>query len=427
MRRFLFLQGPHGPIFARLASRLVDTGAEVARVGFNAGDEFFWPGRHRYLPCRESLSEWPDRIGALLDDGGFTDLVCYGSSRPVHRIARAAAAARGLRVHVFEEGYLRPYWITYERGGANADSPLMRLSVAEMARALSGNRTALRPAPDRWGDLRQHMFWGAAYHLALVLGRGRYPAFRSHRSPDPEKEFLLHVRRLAEMPLRRFRRRIAMAELVRGGHPYHVVLLQLAHDANFRDNSPFDSQESFLDLVLRGFARGAPRHHHLVVKAHPLEDGREPLSPLVRRLAGHHGLSDRVHFIGGGKLAGLLDHANSAVTVNSTSAEQVLWRGLPLKALGRAVFNRPEFVSDQSLESFFASPRRPDTGAYAVYRAFLLATSQIPGGFYSARGRSSLLRQLPDLMLRAHDPYTELTNRDAAAPQHIRLAKASEG
>ena len=41
-RVFLFMQGPHGPFFASLAARFRDTGAEVWRVGFNAGDQAFW-------------------------------------------------------------------------------------------------------------------------------------------------------------------------------------------------------------------------------------------------------------------------------------------------------------------------------------------------------------------------------------------------
>ncbi|WP_458339329.1 capsular polysaccharide export protein, LipB/KpsS family, partial [Bordetella pertussis] len=34
----------------------------------------------------------------------------------------ALARASGVRVHVFEEGYFRPHWVTLERGGVNAHS-----------------------------------------------------------------------------------------------------------------------------------------------------------------------------------------------------------------------------------------------------------------------------------------------------------------
>jgi len=40
-------------------------------------------------------------------------------------------------VHVFEEGYMRPYWVTYERGGSNGHSRLMDMSIADMQAALA--------------------------------------------------------------------------------------------------------------------------------------------------------------------------------------------------------------------------------------------------------------------------------------------------
>jgi capsular polysaccharide export protein len=56
---------------------------------------------------------------------------------------------------------------------------------------------------------------------------------------------------------------------------------------------------------------GAPAHHHLVFKAHPLEDGRIPLRADIRRAAQRRNIADRVHFVRGGKLAPLLDERAS--------------------------------------------------------------------------------------------------------------------
>ncbi|TMV67453.1 capsule biosynthesis protein CapA, partial [Thioclava sp. BHET1] len=121
-RRFLFLQGPHGPFFGQLARMLRATGAEVHRVGFNAGDRAFWPDRASFIPYRERAEDWPQAVTALLTRLGITDLVLYGDTRPIHAQAVAAARVNGLRIHVFEEGYLRPFWVSYERGGANGHS-----------------------------------------------------------------------------------------------------------------------------------------------------------------------------------------------------------------------------------------------------------------------------------------------------------------
>lgn len=420
-RVFLFLQGPHGPFFHHLARMLRQAGAEVWRVGFNAGDCAFWGDRARYIPFRDPAEDWPQTLRRIIADRGVTDLVLYGDTRPVHAGAIAIARPLGLVIHVYEEGYMRPYWITYERGGSNGHSRLMEMSVNAMRQTLARSGTDSVMPPASWGDMRQHVFYGALYHgCVLFLNRG-YRHFRSHRALGVGQEFKLYLRHLLLMPFNALERRIATRRIRTGGFPYHIALLQLEHDAAFQAHSPFSSMTEFLETVIDGFARGAPAHHHLVVKAHPLEDGRAPIRAALRRLIREYALTDRVHYLRGGKLAQLLDEARSAVTVNSTAAQQVLWRGIPLRIFGKAVYGKPELVSTQPLPEFFARARRPDREAYADYRRYLLETSQIPGGFYSARGRRQVLRQAVDMMLAAEDPYDALRAGTAAPRQHLRL------
>ena len=421
-RRFLFLQGPHGPFFQELAGMLRRAGAQVWRVGFNRGDEAYW-GAEGFIPFTAPQESWPDTLEALFDRHAITDLALYGDTRWIHAEAVRRAKARGIVVHVFEEGYLRPWWVTYERGGSNGHSRLMELSVPQMRAALAQTETDLIDAPAHWGDMRHHVYYGAAYHARVLLMNRRYAGFRAHRDLPVGAEFALYLKRLLSMPFHAVERQVATWRVRTGGFPYHLALLQLEHDSSFRMHSPFKTMTDFLAVAIQGFAQGAPRHHHLVFKAHPLEDGRTQLLADIRRLATEAGVAERVHFIRGGKLAGLLNHARSAVTVNSTAAQQVLWRGMPIKVFGAAVYDKPEFVSTQPLPEFFANPTRPDLRAYRDYRRFLLETSQLPGGFYSAAGRRQLLRQVVDLMLSPEDPYTALIEGRAAPRQHLRLVK----
>lgn len=415
-RRFLFLQGPHGPFFAALARALRATGAEIWRVGFNPGDRLFWRDRARFIAYRGTLADWESALGSILVEHRITDLVLYGAARPVHAAAIRAGRARGLVVHILEEGYMRPWWATYERGDAHGNSPLMALTLAEM------RETIRHPAPDppapadRWGDLREHMLYGALYHGAVLLGPR--PTVPSHRDLAVAQEFRLHLRRLLELPLHAAGRHLATRALQRSGTPYHLALLQLEHDPSFRKGTGFASMTDFAGVVIEAFAQGAAPHHHLVFKAHPLEDGRAPIGAEIGRLAGRAGLAGRVHFIRGGKLARLMEHARSAVTVNSTAAQQALWRGIPVKCLGPAVYDKPELVSAKPLDSFFAAPDRPDPDAYRDFRRFLAETSQVAGGFYAARARRRLLLRLVDLMLDPDDPYIRRRRADAAAVQH---------
>ena len=420
-RVFLFLQGPHGPFFHRLGRMLCLAGAEVWRVGFNAGDRAFWFHTKSYIPYRGTPEAWPDRFAELIAEKGVTDIVLYGDVRPIHATAVARARKMGLAVHVFEEGYIRPYWVTYERGGSNGHSRLMAMSVEDMRKVLeqSDLDTALPPA--KWGDTRQHVFYGALYHWFVMFLNGQYRNFAPHRALSVAREFQLYLKRLLLMPLHGVERWLATMRIRRGGFPYHLALLQLEHDASFQAHSPFSTMTEFLEVVIRGFAEGAPKHHHLVFKAHPLEDGRVAVRREIRRLARETGVSARVHFVRGGKLAQLLADARTAVTVNSTAAQQVLFRGIPLKTFGSAVYAKPEFVSTQPLPEFFATPARPDRKAYQDYRRYLLETSQVAGGFYSSRGRRQLLRQVVDMMLAAEDPYDALSSGTATPRQQLRV------
>ncbi|MCA0869649.1 capsule biosynthesis protein CapA [Seohaeicola saemankumensis] len=420
-RVFLFLQGPHGPFFNALGKMLRAAGAQVWRVGFNAGDRAFWFHPASYIPFRGTPEEWPDTFARIVSEKNVTDIVLYGDTRPIHAKAVAAAKAAGLTVHVFEEGYMRPYWVTYERGGSNGNSRLMEMSITEMQSALALSDMEAPLPPAHWGDMRQHMFYGALYHWFVMFRNGDYRNFRPHRSLGVAKEFQLYLQRFLLIPAHAADRQLSTWRIRTGGFPYHLALLQLEHDSSFQEHSPFSTMTEFLAEIFDGFAGGAPPHHHLVVKAHPLEDGRVPVRQEVKRLARLHGLSNRVHYVRGGKLAQLLNDARTAVTVNSTAGQQVLWRGIPLKVFGDAVYAKPEFVSTQPLREFFAGAARPDNRAYKDYRRFLLETSQVPGGFYSRRGRRQLLRHVVDMMLSPDDPYDALKLGTAAPRQQLRI------
>ncbi len=421
-RHFLFLQGPHGPFFRQLGRMLTAAGAKVWRVGFNAGDRAFWAKDQSFIAFAGAPESWETTLAALISKKGITDIVLYGDTRPIHATAVALGRARGLTVHVFEEGYLRPYWVTYERGGSNGNSRLMEMDVAEMQSAIAQSGSDVPQPPAKWGDMRQHIFYGALYHWFVLFRNRAFRNFKPHRELSVQTEATLYTRRLIQMPLLALDRAIATARIRFGGFPFHLALLQLEHDSSLRDHSTFSRHEDFIDLIAEGFAKGAPGHHHLVFKAHPLENGRSPLRRILRNAARKHGVEGRLHYVAGGKLAHLLNEARSAVTVNSTAAQQVLWRGIPLKVFGRAVYAKPEFVSTQALHAFFARPDRPNSSAYHDYRRYLLETSQVPGGFYSAGGRRQLLRQVVDMMLDEADPYEAQRAGRVPPRQNLKVA-----
>ncbi len=81
-RNFLFLQGPHGPFFGRLSKMLRRSGAKVWRVGFNRGDQAFWPDNASFIPFTDPQDQWIGQFEQIVDMHGITDIVLYGDTRP---------------------------------------------------------------------------------------------------------------------------------------------------------------------------------------------------------------------------------------------------------------------------------------------------------------------------------------------------------
>src|SRR5690606_24548471 len=117
-RSFLFLQGPHGPFFKELGLALRAEGHNVQRINFNAGDLLDWYGKgtHCFFWRPKNLIRWLEKF---IQNYAVTDLVLYGDCRPLHKDAIQFFRDRGKRIHIFEEGYIRPHWVTYERDGVN--------------------------------------------------------------------------------------------------------------------------------------------------------------------------------------------------------------------------------------------------------------------------------------------------------------------
>ncbi|MFT7106847.1 MAG: capsular polysaccharide export protein [Yoonia sp.] len=250
-----------------------------------------------------------------------TDIVLYGDTRPLHAEAVKQAKAAGLRVHVFEEGYLRPYWVTYEHDGNNGHSQLMKMSVTDMKNRLAVSMIDMPTPPAQWGYMRQHIFYGALYHWFVMFWNGRYPSFRTDRALPVRRDALLYTKRLLLMPFQALERMWTARAIKAGGYSYHIALLQLEHDASFQAHSPFKDMDALISMIIDGFAKGAPIHRHLIFKVHPLENGKSPLRKMIPDKARAHGIDEREHYLRGGKLAQVLDEARSAVTVNLTAGQ----------------------------------------------------------------------------------------------------------
>ncbi len=380
-RCFLFLQSMANRFFERLGRALRARGHAVHRVNFNSGDRAFW-GLPGAIDFRGHAHEWPEFLERLIVDLGVSDIILFGDCRPLHRAAIRLGGARGLRIHVVEEGYLRPDWVTFEENGVNGYSSLPKNPqwYREEARLLP---EFVRP-PKVPGSFRRRAYEDVLYNFSSVAGVWRFPHHTTHRRHFLALEYAGWVRRLALM--RRSERRAAAQIEALHGDPLFFFPLQLDDDYQMRVHSPFRATQAAIDYVLSSFSRHTPPTARLAVKLHPLDNGLLDWAGMVRQAALEYMISERVTVLDGGELPKVLALSHAVVTVNSTVGAEALNKGLPVIALGKAVYDIPGLTFQGDLDEFWSQAAPPDAELFEAFRRVLVARCMIPGSFFSEAG-----------------------------------------
>lgn len=392
-REFLFLQGPPGSFFWQLGQALGERGMGVHRINLCGGDRFDWPRGGANYRGRES--QWPMFFDRFVRMRGITDIVLYGDCRPLHRMALRMAQLRGIHIHVFEEGYIRPNWMTLERDGVNGHSPLERDPdiILTAARWLP-EVPQLPPITASFGRRAHDSYW---YYHHVVTGKLLYPFYASHRQGSIIMDGISWVKKLATR--HRHERQAAQTMEQLAGRNYFLFPLQLTGDYQIRNHSPFGSMVVALEYVLESFARFASADAILLIKEHPLDSTYRNWRSTVRRLARKLGVADRVHHIDGGDLNDLAKSATGMVCVNSTSGTLALEAGLPVVVLGDAVYDIRGVTHQGGLDTFWVRPEHPDLVLYDAFKRMLHSHCLVRGGLASQSGVQTLVRNSVERLL----------------------------
>ena len=387
-RRFLLLQGPPGPLFRRLGDEMRGLGIPVHRINVSGGDRLDWP--EGASDFRGRFAEWPVFLDTFLREKRITDILLFGDCRPYHLTAHGIAAARNVRTHVLEEGYIRPDWMTLEPEGVNARSTLSRDKnwFLEEARRLPPD-PELPPITASFKRRARDSYW---YYHYVLIGRFLYPHYRSHRTSAILKEGFgwlwkfFRARRAGE----------SAAQVLRslGGKPLFLLPLQLSGDYQIRAHSPFPDMQSAATYTIESFAANAPKSVHLLLKAHPLDCSFFNWRRFVRAQAVRFGLEGRLHFVDGGDLDAMVKDARGLVCVNSTSATLALANGTPVCTLGEAIYDFSGLTHQSHLDSFWMNPTAPEPGLYEAFRRVLVDRCLVRGGLASESAVSVLVQSM---------------------------------
>ena len=388
-RTILLLQGLMGPLFHELGKALIGAGHAVHKVNFNGGDRLFWrlPNGVEY---RDSLDRWPEVFHRLVIDKGVTDVVLFGDCRDHHRPAVLVCQDLGIAVHVFEEGYIRPDWVTLERGGVNGNSSLP--SDPEWYRATAAALPPVPPHAQVPSSFKRRAAEGLAYNFADVLTRWHYPHWTNHRPWHPVVEAMGWWRKLSRRKLRQGESDALLSRLRDEAPRYFLFPLQLDSDAQIRLHSPFAGIADALRLVLSSFAAHAPADARLVVKEHPLDNGVRDWQQETADMAELFGIADRVDYLSIGDIVPVIRGAMGVVTINSTSGTLALAEGVPVVVLGHAVYDMAQITCQDGPDAFWQNPVAPDAETFAAFRRVLIDRCLIPGGFFSAPALEKVVR-----------------------------------
>lgn len=405
LRRFLFLQGVCSTFFTCLAKSLIREGHCVYKVNFNGGDAAYWRGPSAWS-FRGHLEGLPVFFKSKFQEHQISDIVLFGDRRPVHRAAVELAQSSEIRVHVFEEGYFRPHWVTLEREGVNAYSLLPRDPAwyREVAKQF-GDKFVTEPFQTTLQIRATH---DLLYHLASVVNPLLYPGYHTHAPYTAPIMYAGYVRRFGLRPLHERRDRVRINELINSKKNYYFLPLQLNSDAQIRDHSNFRDMADVMAFVMASFARHAPTASRLVIKNHPLDMGLVNYPRIVAELEARYAISGRVDYLETGNLEALVQHAQGTVTVNSTVGGVALQHGCPTITLSDPIYNLAGLTFQGELDQFWQNVEPPDQELFRSFKTTVIRATQVNGGFYCARGIDLAVKNSISSLTAERSPLEEL-------------------
>jgi len=392
----LFLQGPPGLFSRTIADSLEKTGAKTLRVNLCAGD---WLGWHdsRCTSYRSSLKEWPDWLRTFCREHKVSHIVYYADRVPYHVAAAEIGAELGLTCLAYENGYLRPDWITLEHWGMSAHSRFPE--DPELIRKLGASLPEIDRSP-----LYKYPFINEAlnevmWNMANVVFSPVFPGYVRDKLYHPLIDYLSNIPRFALAGRRNRHAKHIIDDIISTNLPYYVFPLQLQSDYQLRFNSQYDHIAEAAEEVIASFAVNAPNAARLVFKIHPLDNGMEPWSRILRTLAKKHRVKKRVLLVDGGDLNQLLTHATGSLTINSTTGLHALRVGCPTKVLGIALYDIPGLTCQKTLDDFWRQGSAPDETLLDSLERLLAAAIQVKGCFYTREGREAAATLMTERIL----------------------------
>lgn len=364
--------------FKRLSKDLRKVAKSVHKINFNGGDWIFYPfGAVNYTGK-------PGEIGNFLKDyivqNDIDAVVVFNDCKPVHRIAKKAIQNLKVDLYVFEQGYIRPDFITFEKGGVNGYSSLPK-------DANFYKRIDLSKKIDitEIGEVSMYRFlYSTVYYLFFNLLK---PIFKSSDFSVPKiNKYALGL--LKGRFLKFYYDKIQNSKIEnfinKYKNNYYFVPLQMSVDSQIRMHSPYQDVYEFIEDILVSFSSHAPKDTYLVFKHHPFDLGLNDYTDYIYKRSLMLGISDRVKYFKSGCIDLLIANSIGCVMVNSTCGMTALRHRKPLKIMGNAIYDIDGIVYKNALNNFWQDSFVfiPDSNLIENFTSYVILNTQANGSFY---------------------------------------------
>ncbi|WP_305989273.1 capsule biosynthesis protein [Roseibium sp. MMSF_3544] len=417
-KKFLFLQS-HPSLFGRQVIKyLRESDVDCSIINLSLSDWGYRIGL-RADNYWGTLANWPDYLRTYLKKKQITDLVYYADQRPYHRIAYKISRELKINTFSYEFGYLRPDWITLERGamGPFSHFPNKPALIRKLASDLDQNL----PGEHYPYTFFSEAFNEVAYNFVPALFPVFFPFYQRDRYYHPFRDYPSYIPRLLTTRFRETNARLTIQDLKRRKASYFVVPMQMQNDYQVRNHAGYLHLSEMVEEIISSFVRSSPTDQHLVFKVHPLDNSIEQWPKVIRQTAERYQCQSRVIVIDGGNLVELFRHSKGVVLLNSTSGLQALQQGIPVKVLGISVYDVDGMTCQNPLDQFWKKPTPPDRPLVNDFVRLLAASIQVKGNFFSARGRRvavpEFARRLVEGDVNSHGAFVEMPPRLEKARQ----------
>lgn len=380
-KNILFLQGPMGSFFKNIDKSFRGKGANTYKIGFNLGDWFF-SEKDNYIPYKGTQGEWGEFIYDFLSEHKIDKVFLFGDCRFYQRITLQVSNELNINVFVFEEGYLRPSFITMERQGVNDFSHLPR--EVSFYKNLDVIQFKEKKILDVNFNLYRKVLNVSVYYMLKDIFWFLYPHYTHHNHYNFISEAFFGVRNILRKNIYKVTEKKLLKNLTTEYHKqYYFVPLQTYNDFQILEHSNFYSIEAFIEVVMISFAKYAPKETKILLKHHPMDRGRKNYVQFIDALSKQLKIQDRTIIAHDLHIPSCLKSAIGTVTINSTVGMSSLYHQIPTKILGNAIYDIEELTCKNiSLDAFWENYTKPNKEVFEKFRLYLIENTQLNGSFY---------------------------------------------